>query len=230
MNFPRDEFWKLSRQKDKNGKYSREDIRMASFTLEEFPLCGIGAGGGGYVVICENCGMAKYTYKSDAQFCSKNCKARYQYNHMGELKKDVLNRRGSVHRKCALCDTKFSIQISDLRTGVGVYCSRQCAARARGFKALWYICPICGDHFRAVTYNGAQFCSLDCMAQRREILESRTEDIYTECQPTLLYPDDKFDEIVNFELDHILCKKLISKEKNINIGLALRAAVINKVA
>mgnify|MGYP000912747092 FL=1 len=230
MNFPKDEFWKLSRLKDKNGKYLYEDLRLISLSLEEYPLSGIGAAGGGYVVICDNCGHAKYTYKSDAHFCSKACKARYQYNHQDELKKDVLTRRGRVHRRCALCDKKFSLSISDLRSGMGVFCSRQCAAKGRGFKPLWYICPICGDHFRAVSFRGAQFCSIDCMSQRRTILSERTGEIYTECKPTLLYPDDKYDEIVNFELDNILCKKQINREKNINISMALRAAVIDKLA
>ena len=49
MNFPKDEFWKLSRLKDKNGKYLYEDLRLISLSLEEYPLSGIGAAGGGFL-------------------------------------------------------------------------------------------------------------------------------------------------------------------------------------
>lgn len=228
-NYAPSEFWERAEAKDKSGKFVNKKLYYASLTIPRYPNHGPGSNGGGRICICEKCGISEWTHSKTKQFCSRKCKNEYYNDVSAPLDNPNAKRRGKVHKTCSFCGKEFTIPVSRIKEGQGVYCSSSCSNRARGFIPLWYICNTCGREFRAVTNMGSRYCSRECAANRSTTFADGT---YMEALPHLLNPvEDKFDHIINLNMESIL-KSLKSKSNDditkINMNLKVRMQVINK--
>lgn len=116
--------------------------------------------------ICENCGKDYYGYGK--RFCSQSCRS------------STLNKERptpTVHFKCPECGETEVWPRHKARKQM--YCSRECAARARArkhFTGVHRICVVCGEKFSLNQCDAKRkaglYCSKDCYGQavsKREV-------------------------------------------------------------
>jgi hypothetical protein len=188
-------------------------------------IAGPGRKGGCYVYICENCGFADYTRDHHQQFCCKQCKKEfYENGRVSKLNTTLPGYKShTLHRRCAFCDIIFPVKFSDIYRGKGIYCSRNCTNRSRGFRPLWYQCNTCGRWFKAAVPEQSYFCSIEC------------EDKYTRDKESVKYKlsslDHMIDHLINrnlkYALNHMRKKKNID-ENDIRITPRLRVQMEEK--
>jgi hypothetical protein len=229
VNMAPAEFWAKALEVDpESHKPVNKALYYAAMGIERNPLHGPGSNGGGRICVCENCGIAEWTHTKTKQFCSRKCKNEYYADPKTAKNNPNAKRRGKVHKTCSFCGREFSIPISRLELGQGVYCSTYCANHSRGFIPLWYICNTCGTHFKAVGDMSSRFCSKECQINANH---SFADGTYLEAMPRLVTPsEDKFDHIINMNMESILksLKRKGSPLDDIHMNLKLRMQVINK--
>lgn len=74
--------------------------------------------------ICIQCGK-KYeviNYEKESIFCSPQCKGQYKHKTLSETK------------TCKFCSKQFTISISNIKRGKGIYCSRKCMKQCPDYK------------------------------------------------------------------------------------------------
>jgi len=223
-----DEFWEKAFEKDENGRFVNKPLYYSALGIDRAPLHGPGSNGGGRICVCEKCGVAEWTHTKTKRFCSRKCKNEYYADPDTSKNNPNAKRRGKVHKTCSFCGREFSIPVSRLELGQGVYCSTYCANHSRGFIPLWYICNTCGTHFKAVGNMLSRYCSRECTSNRDT---SFADGTYLEAIPRLVTPsEDKFDHLINISMESIL-KTYIKKGTpidDIHMNLKLRMQIINK--
>lgn len=232
MNLDPEEFWRLVDEKDANGKRVNKLMYMASMSIDRQPTYGPGSKGGGRIVVCDNCGTARWVDKPKQQFCCRTCK--YEYAH-AESTPRISKRyvkRHVVHRYCEYCGKKITIKTSDLNKGRGIFCSNRCASLSKGFIPLWFYCNTCGSKFRAFTAAGSTHCCIECKGGDHHSDES-LDDAYIVSKPKLVDLEDRYEYIINIQLEDLLAKYRKENRKNdgveaMGVSRALRMMVVEK--
>ena len=144
------------------------------------------------IYICKGCGEKFYSYKDNAQYCSRNCKSKhttfdhncdycgkpikvYKYLHdkyiSGEQKHLYCSKECTdkgqitrVTRICLECGKSFETEISRDKK----YCSEKCYQKWRADKKKLFkkICPICNKSFETYSEN-KKYCSKECQGMSR---------------------------------------------------------------
>jgi len=190
------EFWKKAFKLDKNGDYAYPHYAHAARDLDSRLNTGAGSKGGGYVLICPNCGHAMYTHDKRRKFCSLKCKNdayRKAYNMMHPQASGIAERIG-LTRVCQFCGEEFKVSKSVVKKGSGVYCCRECASKSRGLVPITYICNHCGGTFKSVFLHHAAFCSVNCMKMSPNFDTKNNIIVY---RPRLFNESDSVEEEIN---------------------------------
>lgn len=215
MNLSYAEFWK--------NVSTKKGFREFGEQLERSPLIGIGAKGGGRVMICENCGKVKYITNHSQNFCSRKC--HYNYYHT-DSKVNVLpkgekpKKKHAVHRICGYCGKEFKVQISRIRSGNGIYCSAECSNKAKGLKPIWFTCNKCKMEFRAVSDATCRHCSIECAADMPTFDEYGT---YIESRPTFVDGYDLIDHKIN-----MILKSIQHEHPEVHLTIQLRVEILTR--
>ena len=200
------EFWSKAFMVDENGKYVYPHYYKATKDLNSSLQNGPGSKGGGYVLICPNCGYAEYTHDKRRKFCSVKCKneAYRKAYAMSFPESTGIIEKVRLTRVCQFCDEEFKVSRSVVKKGGGVYCSKSCASKARGLVPLTYICKHCGITFKSVWPHNSTFCSINCykLAPR---LDNRNEIV--KYVPHLLHKEEMVDERVNHEMYEMMSRE-----------------------
>lgn len=119
---------------------------------------------------CKNCGKEFHAYpsvvkKGHAQFCSCDCRAKYQQGEQNP------NHKGGKYIACATCGKPFWVRPWEQKKGVK-YCTKACYDEARRPGGPWAehsvkcVCGQCGTEFFAfsseIRKGGGKYCSRDC--------------------------------------------------------------------
>lgn len=131
---------------------------------------------GGYESACTMCGEAVWVKPSRSNrknhFCSKAC----HYKWMSENQRGencTAWRGGSTTRECMICGKNFTVLRTDDRRGRGIYCSTECASKARTTKKA-VKCAHCGKEILVAPYRTTAgknfFCGNNCKStfQKKE--------------------------------------------------------------
>lgn len=227
MNMDPKEFWRLAKEINPNTKKpAHKKYHSASMCIDEHPPHGPGANGGGRICICENCGDADWTASKNKNFCSPKCRSEYYSRSRTPTDSTLIRKRGKIEKVCCFCGATFIMPMHKLQEGTGIFCSSKCANHARGFIPLWYTCNTCGAKFRSITDWGSRFCCKEC-AEKKPIIDENEN--YFASIPKLVYPEDKFDHVINTILEKMMIKAQ-KEHKNIfevSISMSLRMKAIN---
>lgn len=197
------EFWKKAFLRDDNGKFIYPHYAKAAPDLDPRLLVGHGSRGGGYVLVCPNCGRGMYTNDKRRKFCSVKCKNEaYRKVYAMSFTEGVSTvKQVRLTRICQYCEKEFKASRSMIAKGGAVYCSKSCASKSRGLVPLTYICQHCGITFKSVWLKHAAFCSVNCMKLAPR-LNNKQE--YIQYQSKLLRKEDATDQQVNNEIYSIV--------------------------
>jgi len=193
---------------DEDGKYLYPHYFKATKDLNGNLINGAGSKGGGYVLICPNCGYAEYTHDKRRKYCSVRCKNeayRKVYAVRSPEATGILE-RVRLTRVCQFCGEEFKVSRSIVKKGGGVYCCKTCASRARGLVPLTYICQHCGETFKSVWQHNATFCSVNCLKLSPR-LNNKNEII--KYVPMLLRKEEVTEEKINSEMYNMYLKEMM---------------------
>lgn len=129
-------------------------------------------------VSCQQCN-AKFSVKphkltiGKGKYCSRKCYA--EANTGKKRSKERIDKKPMVPRVCLECGQSFEVMESQVKSGHGIMCSRQCNARRNGRNGgrapVEMECVACGDKFMArpddIDAGRGIHCSTKCAGKMR---------------------------------------------------------------
>ena len=127
--------------------------------------------------ICQMCGKEYQVLpsRSHVKYCSQECRNQARAKASTGRTKEKRCHHPKVTRVCRQCGKEFLVQENQVKLGKGIYCSKECKAKARDTRVA-LVCAVCGKQFqknRAYLEKGylekgfGKYCSRACRNKAR---------------------------------------------------------------
>lgn len=174
-----------------------EKLLYADDTINYNPISGPGHKDTSLILICENCGLAKWTYDKNSKTCCRQCANQYRAKNNPQKKTNRKNfipkGEHELTKTCDRCGKKFKTSHSRINSGQSIYCGTECSNISKGFTPVWFQCANCKSLFRSTKQSNAVFCCEECKLYFDPML------YYTQ-KPRIVNQSDFTDHIINQQL------------------------------